>query len=301
MLPEILYRICQFNDMENIISFLVLSKRTYRYFTSREDFIIRKTLHALEKRIFQTENLRNFQKDNSALEQHITSLQIDKWMVEPFEIETDLSNKILKIVKERKYDQLLDGIYFITGGAITQIALEMNWPSDVDIFRACVKKEDEKREKQIINGNDCDIITKCVASPEKVLRRFDISLCQIGVLVTPNRISVYTTPLFLCSLVHKIMPIQVADITCNYLYTPNNKGNVENYFKKHILFHQGNLNEISDCGDDFLNCKNCRHIAFSNNLYVSKDSRLTRWFQRVEKYKERFPDFKISYYFARKQ
>ena len=293
MLSEILYKICEF-DMKNIMSFMLLSKRVHKYFSTREHVIIRKTLYTLEKRIYDTKNLRNYQKDNTDLEKHITSLQLDKWMVAPFQlVSSELVSKILKIVKERKYDQLMKGEYFIAGGAISQIALDMFWESDVDIFIPCQNKDEEKRENKIINNHNCDIITKFVSRPEKVLRRFDISLCQIGVLVTPNSLTVYTTPLFLCSLFHKIMPVQVADITCDYLYHPNNKQRVENYFKKHILFHDACNHE-----DDFMNCVTCRLIAMNN--VVNQNCRLSRWFKRVQKYKDRFPEFKISYYFARK-
>ena len=284
-IPEILYKICEF-DIKNIMSYLLLSKRVNKYILNREDVIIRKTLYGLEKRIFEHSNLKNHSKDNTALENHITSLQLSKWMVEPFSLpSSELVSKILQTVQERKYDKMLTENYFITGGAITQLALDMYWESDVDILITCENKDEERKEKRIIDGVEYDIIRKHVTSLEKVLRRVDVSLCQIGVLVTPKDLTVYATPLFLCAIRHKIMPIQVADLSDTYLQVLNGRY-IENAFKKHILFHLEN---------DFINCKDC-----IRDRYIVKDCRMSRWNTRVQKYIERFPDYKVSYYFARK-
>lgn len=284
---EILYKICEVGNMKSTMSFLLSAKRVNKYFNKQERFIIRKTLHNLESRIYRYEknswvNIKN----------HVKSLQLDKWIVEPFHLSShELVPKILKYIKEKNYDKVFPETYFITGGAITQIAFNTSWESDVDIFVAQDKKEknEEKREKKIINGIEYDFITKNVSSPEKVLRRFDISLCQIGVLVSPSerKLKVYVTPLFLCSYNHKIMPIQVSDISCSYLID-NDTCFVESLFEKHIL-HNKYIYE-----GDFVDCSVCSAYDHGEN------TRYKRWNERVNKYKSRFPEFPTSYYFSSK-
>lgn len=66
-------------------------------------------------------------------------------------------------------------------------------------------------------------------------------------------------------------------------------------FFKHILFgHE------EDHEKDFIECSVCNHVVNRPGL-IDEDCQFFRWVKRVEKYRTRLPDWKVSYYIARKE
>lgn len=210
LLPvEIIFLICQHNRLADLIHYMLLSKRCNAYFNSHESVRILKVLHQKNP---QGSRMRgqpgmaflNHAHDDTAVLEHIASLTLPDWIVEPVLMTGALSDRIIESVKSKGYHLVVKGEHFITGGAIAQIALGMSWDSDVDIFIAA---KHESRNKMVVGGVEYDIILKQLGQsettfgrPEHILRRFDIGICQVGVLVGANKeLLVYVTPLFLHS------------------------------------------------------------------------------------------------------
>lgn len=205
--------------------------------------------------------------------------------------------------------------FFITGGAICQLAFDMNWESDIDVFVPCFEQEEEHREDICISSErssvegeyevlmeyEVDVIFKNTHHIQRVLRRFDISLCQIGLLFSAQTksLTVFATPLFLCSLETHLCAVQVADISCEYLPSYGFTKVLEDRFRKHILFYNEHPEELHR--KDFVSCKSCLHPLHSiyGSHKLQPDCHYVRWVKRVEKYQARFPDFAFHYYFAR--
>jgi hypothetical protein len=257
----------------------------------------------------------NPERDNSAYEAFIDELRLEKWMVQPVPLNPNdtlvsgLVAKILNVVKSRGYDTFFhERERFITGGAICQIAFEREWNADVDIFMPCMNEEEEKREKVILHSQEIDAIYKRLddtglkdVSITSVLRRFDLSICQVGVLISPGCSVVpvvYATPLFQCSLYFGFCAIQVSDITCQYADGYIDPGRwLEDAFKIHLLCHRnfGRPRSLAD----FVSCEACIWRG-QDNIY-HPDSHYIRWRERVEKYRVRFPESKFHYFCERRE
>jgi hypothetical protein len=256
-------------------------------------------------------SFHNLERDNSLYESFVDSLQLDKWMTKPILLsENDpickrvgfwLEERLPTI--ERTVNEIgVGGNIFITGGQICQLAFEKTWDSDVDVF---IASHDERRSSYSIGDMSIDVVFCDVSSPEKVLRRFDISLCQVGVLidVAKNNFVVYVTPLFLCSRLYNIFAIQVSDLSCSYAIVQRKSGrrikkHVEDRFMKHTLFHV-----LDDDMKDFLECERCRLPLVPpswNEEIIDKEGHFFRWAKRVAKYQHRFPNFQKQYFVARK-
>lgn len=303
--PEIIYMIWERTGCDQLfISMSLLDKCVNQYFSKVPAVQIRKCAHRIQKHIGLHRTFGNPEHDDTeAYEYMHTTLAFPTWMIESNVISIDgpysnIVKNILSKVRENSWDSLWDLIgvsdrrpYFISGGSIAQIAVGDTWESDVDIFMSTMNGKEQQGRKKV---GIYDLVMRDIDEPQNVLRRFDISICQIGVLVDPNRsLAVYATPLFLCSLIYRLLVVQVSDLTMSYeiphVIINGNPLNttIDDRFCKHIVMGHH---------EDFVSCIPCRSVVD----YTVENDRYTRWIKRVEKYRSRFPDWHLSYHFAPK-
>jgi hypothetical protein len=321
---EILFHICASNQMADALAFMQSCKRVYHYFSHHDLIRVRRTLYTKEKMMRAVCSLTpppflNRHRDNSKYQAFMEELQLDPWMLEPAPLHPEthgpLIERILTLVKSRGYDLYFpERERFITGGAICQAAFGLKWESDLDIFMACQGDEVERREKATHSQNkqdeqEVDAIYKKIPQGDditSVLRRFDISLCQVGVRIggptgslTQSVPVVVATPLFLCSFHFGFAAVQVSDLSCTY--GPNDERlEIADKFEKHILFYnyQRGARGIGIHHEDFVSCKLCLwELEYG---HYAPECHYARWVERVKKYQVRFPQFKFRYYSERK-
>jgi hypothetical protein len=339
---EILFLICGQNHWSNPLPFLLSCKKVRDYFLSNGLIVLKsRRLYEILNETQQVMNnvdgtkFQNIERDNVSYNAFLNQVQLKKWTTNPFALSSThpIHERVsawlkdhLQIVRRalNETTESIDheasdagkhfsskGNFFITGGQICQIAFNKVWDSDIDVF---VASAEEGRVSKTIDGHPIDIVFCNVSSPEKVLRRFDISLCQIGVLVDymNDSYEVYVTPLFMCSTMFNVFAIQVSDLSCSYnvAWVPGEPAfkNVEDRFFKHLLFHipEARANDVAGLQDfykeDFVECPRCRYPIEGPHIHIVSDQEghFFRWAARIAKYQARFPNFEKQYFVARK-
>lgn len=295
--PPILYLIWERTETDQLfLTFALLNRSIASYFQNMTAIKIRKCAHAIQTGINTRPSFLNPQRDDTeALEYYTNNFSFPTWMLQPMNLSLHgqysyLVDAVVKKVKQSMWNSLWDLMpdersYFVTGGAIAQIALGLQWDSDVDVFVSAKKGEKNGRRKIGL----FDFVTREIDEPQNVMRRFDITICQIGALVSPGgNITVFATPLFLCSLQHRLLVVQVSDLSMDYNGIFGHQKVLEDRFRKHMVARH--------VEPDFVSCPSCNWV----NNQMPENSRIVRWKQRVEKYKERLPSWRLSYHFAPK-
>jgi hypothetical protein len=147
----------------------------------------------------------------------------------------------------------------------------------------------------------------------KILSSFDLSCCQIGILIDKNIVKTYVTPLFLFTMYTKNIITQIdkseisytitsfsvkkekGKISTSQLYEKHRKGHINKYsyvIPKEILIKEG----FKICEEyeniPFHQCHECLAHIFVRR---SDDSFVLRWMRRVQKYSDRFPEFQFIF------
>lgn len=164
---------------------------------------------------------------------------------------------------------------FLAGGSICKFAFDKNWVSpDIDIF---IKSDKHKRVKVYL---DDDVTFLDLVFKNKSISDFDISVCQIGMELKTRRI--YVTFLFLYSFLAKKLIVRVSAMTCDY-ETHGGTFRIQNRFYEHLIYHKDvHFHKCWQCQPDGEELGGGKELIFD-------------WFQRINKYESRFPDFKIKF------
>lgn len=250
-----------------------------------------------------------------------------------------LNDRILNTLRERhpylydpsryecEHPALISGPFLLSGGSVAQIATESEWPSDLDIFSPILPSEhlDEDRyissvqwhpEKRLrsnivdVDGNalfyfELDWIRKKTDPIQWVLSDFDLSICQVGVLFSPDDQCVFVTPLFLYSLHNRVLVAQVSDLTARYKedfnVKPQEKVILHEFFEKHCVLHlPGRFDQCDSCyfcADNLMEHDPDPSGAkgIGSDYMGSDQNYVKRWIRRVRKYVKRFPDWSVKF------
>jgi hypothetical protein len=166
----------------------------------------------------------------------------------------------------------------VSGGSICQLAFGAQWTSDIDVFI----EKDGPESRELINNIDHVYVNNLLNR----IASFDLSICQVTVDSTHG---IRCTPAFLYSLRYNAMLIQVGDIQIFYIEPRNfepTKG-----FLTHIFLHHKNheTNDLHTCTQ----CDLSRYIDYDIRL-------IDKWYRRITKYQQRFPEMQRIFIEANK-
>lgn len=199
----------------------------------------------------------------------------------------------------------------VAGGFCVKKIYNLNYKSDIDIWIQDLVINSIYDEKNRVDVGDCesvksflcdnpqlklnydsldlDLIVK-THEPYRCISNFDLSLCQCGINYDVNGNSmIHITPMFLYTFYSKKIIIRIAPLNRNYgLEDQKYTKTLEWYFWRHCFSHHSSSVGSLDI-DPFDKCKieRCQEI--------SADPEIKRWFDRISKYRERFPNFKFKF------
>ena len=169
----------------------------------------------------------------------------------------------------------------LAGGSVAQAVFDTGnyWnpqPEDYDIFVPTPQNGGKtKRIKVEYNATKLDLVFK----PNDI-SDFDLSVCQIGINLDTNE--VFATPLFLYSTKFNVMVCRISNfgVEYQYLYTEP----VTHAFNHHLIWKHE---------PTFCYCNLCEEsLKEEEEEYVSC---ITNWWDRVKKYYNRFPSYKLHF------
>jgi len=196
----------------------------------------------------------------------------------------------------------------VTGGYITKKVYDLEYESDIDIWiqgksdlrypSYCYvdcEQEDEtafraeyglERNFNLWDyleekGVDYDIVVK-THSPCYAMSGFDLSICQQGFVYDEyGKKELHITPLALYTYYTKTIVVTMTPLRRKYQWCaiPLIK-TLYDYYERHI--------------SGFCNPNECFHKCYYCSI-VKDDSICRRWFERLEKYEERFPGYTFTY------
>lgn len=167
-----------------------------------------------------------------------------------------------------------------------------------------------------------DFVNSCHDSLEKCISEFDMSVCQIGILIKKNieeEPSIYVTPMFLYGYytsknITKIFPLVLEYIEYRfgdyrenrfddygeYRLEYHKSVNLKNMFKTHV--YEMKCGKSKFVGHDkmthstpFNKCNLCLEAIILRKYNSSKCEAATRWMKRVTKYENRYPMINVEF------
>jgi hypothetical protein len=171
----------------------------------------------------------------------------------------------------------------LTGGHIVKKVYNIKYKSDIDIWTTKDTKINLSKRHKV------DIIRKD-KEPYRCISTSDLSICQQGIVYDNNKNKqLHVTLLSLYTYYTKVILIKLIPLKRQYDSDWSSNGEhikgIESYYVKHIGIFGGH-------GELFHKCKQCMH-KWNEKDEVFNYIRI--WFQRIEKYQKRFPDYKIKY------
>lgn len=176
---------------------------------------------------------------------------------------------------------------FITGGYITQKIFNLEWESDIDIWH----KDTYDHRIQVQLGDKTIDNVYTIYDPQLCIADFDLSICQVGILVRDGTKYYYYTPLFLYSQHTKNIVINIRPIYMNYV-----QPKADEWYRLDILtLYKFHLNHKTY---EFHNCRHCHDIMDSKYQYDNVQNYIVRWWSRINKYLQRFDQFYANIIYA---
>lgn len=188
-------------------------------------------------------------------------------------------------------DYIGEGFHFlITGGCVAQILHGVSWKCDIDIF--VEKDRIDERDQRAAAGREFDFVPGAFDELQRELDCFDLSVVQQGFLSTDDR-NLYRTPLSLYTECTREIIVIVDDESVFYnnkechhtdVLPPREMEAMKNYGNcalAHVRKHNG-----MGHGNPFHDCDVC---------FPKQSGAITRWRRRICNYRDRFPEYKISY------
>uniref|UniRef100_A0A6C0BNZ4 Uncharacterized protein n=1 Tax=viral metagenome TaxID=1070528 RepID=A0A6C0BNZ4_9ZZZZ len=338
--PNLFITIARHNNFHDFLAFIHVSRRVRRIFLLHLEAIVGHVLKTtlvfnpetaaptdwskkLPRWVTLTLPLMDIPgSQRQALNDHVVAGVQQKY---PFLLDQSHDCHELMMNPCRRGKKSVDQPRFLAGGSVAQIAHDKEWRTDLDLFRTTLPGEVESREKVWVNLSkrhsggprvvEIDSIAKDTQHIEWTLSDFDLSVCQIGVLLSPDTSGVtgprvFVTPLFLYSLHTRSLIAQVSDVAAKYRddFKEGITAILDTFFKKHCDLHRQfcKFDQTSLVKTRFDECDSCYYTA--QNLLErdnndppiisgddGADNFIHRWIDRVRKYVGRFPDFDIKY------
>jgi hypothetical protein len=228
------------------------------------------------------------------------SRPLPKWMTVPMELRE--SRPALAVHLQNRVSMRCRGLpHFVaprwlgrtcllSGGFMAQLATDLEWPYDLDVFTQGTQGQEGPQEdfrlKTKLGNHDVDFVQRA-EDPLTVMSGFDLSICQVGIRIERDEFSqVYCTPLFLYSLHYQRLVWRVTDLAGLYLPTT--------YFAPHVILSRVYRDHVKYGHDQPFH--RCLLYSCSGAHEVIDGCPMHRWYQRVEKYVARFPDWSMDFF-----
>lgn len=267
--PGVLFQIAKHTDFENVMVWFHLNQSIRRYFMQ--------LVHEIVAHVV------------------IRNGPLPRWMTLPMLLQE--SRPQLAAFLHYRVSSRLQGVAqfvapswlkktcMLSGGFMAQQSIGREWSCDLDIFTC---GNENFRLKTKFEDHDVDFVQR-TQDILTTMSGFDLSICQVGIEIhQENFLRVYCTPLFLYSLHYHRLVWRVMDLAGMYLPIADGENHVllTHVYKNHIKFKHNQPFHT------------CRITSCLGARGVIPGCPMKRWYQRVDKYVKRFPDWSVDFYLS---